>query len=66
MHQPDAYRCAALLIKQHGEHALDQAILRGHELQIAGDQRGVAAWKQITAAVQVLHRTERIRGESLQ
>ena len=66
MHELDAYRCAALLIKEHGEHALAQAILRRCELQAAVDQKGVAVWEQIIAAVQVLRRTERMGGEALQ
>jgi hypothetical protein len=66
VHEPDAYRCAGLLIKEHGEHALAQALLRRCELQAAADQKGVAAWEQIIAAVQVLRRTERMDGEARQ
>ena len=66
MHELDAYRCAALLLKQHGGRALDQAILRRQELQAVGAQKGVTAWEQIAAAVQILHRTKRITGEALQ
>ena len=66
LHELDANRCAALLIKEHGEHALDQAARRQHELQAAGNQGGVAAWKQITIAIQVLNRTERLKSETVQ
>lgn len=62
----DVYRCAQLLIQEHGQQALTRATLRCCELQGAGDRQGVAAWERIMSAIRVLRRTERQPSEALQ
>lgn len=62
----DAYRCARLLLDQHGRDAELQAAMRADELDAAGDEAGRRAWMLILAALGELVRTERHRGEPLQ
>lgn len=62
----DAYRCAKLLLDQHGRDAELQAAMRADELDVAGDEAGRRAWMRILAAVDELSRMERRRGEPLQ
>ena len=62
----DAYRCAKLLLDQHGRDAEVHAALRADELGAAGDEAGQQAWLHILAAVDELARTEQRWGEPLQ
>lgn len=62
----DAYRCAKLLLDQHGRDAELRAAMRADELEAAGDVAGRRAWMLILAALDELMRTERRQGESLQ
>jgi hypothetical protein len=47
----DIWRAALLLLKRHGERALDESAARADELALAGDDDGAAAWRRIMAAV---------------
>ena len=62
----DAYRCAKLLLDQHGRDAELHAAMRADELEVAGDEAGLRAWMLILAALDELVRTERRQGEPLQ
>ncbi len=62
----DAYRCAKLLLDQHGRDAELHAAMRADELEAAGDEAGLRAWMLILAALDELVRTERRQGEPLQ
>ena len=62
----DAYRCAKLLLDQHGRDAELHAAMRADELEAAGDEAGRRAWMLILAAMDELTRTERRPGEPLQ
>ena len=62
----DAYRCAKLLLDQHGRDAKLHAAMRADELEAAGDEAGRRAWMLILAALDELTRTERRQGEPLQ
>ena len=62
----DAYRCAKLLLDQHGRDAELHAAMRADELEAAGDEAGRRAWMLILAALDELVRTERRQGELLQ
>ena len=54
---PDIYRSANLLVKQHGEDAPIEAAMRADELLEAGDLDGYAVWKRILRAVGELQGT---------
>ena len=62
----DAYRCAKLLLDQHGRDAELHAAMRADELEAVGDEDGLRAWMLILAALDELVRTERRQGEPLQ
>jgi hypothetical protein len=47
----DIWRAAMLMIKRHGEKALDESAARADELAIAGDDDGATTWRRIMAAV---------------
>ena len=54
----DIWRAALLMIKRHGEKALDESAARADELAIAGDDDGATTWRRIMAAVtQLANRT---------
>lgn len=62
----DAYRCAKLLLDQHGRDAELHAVMCVKELDAAGDETGRRAWMLILSALDELVRTERRPGEPLQ
>lgn len=66
MDELDAYRCAKLLLDQHGSDAELQAAMRADAFEAAGDDAGRRAWLQILAAMDELGRTERRPGEQVQ
>ena len=66
MDELDAYRCAKLLLEQHGRDAELHAAMRADELEAAGDEAGRRAWMLILAALDELVRTERRQGPPLQ
>ena len=47
----DIWRAALLMIKRHGEKALDESAARADELALAGDDDGAATWRRIMSAV---------------
>jgi hypothetical protein len=47
----DIWRAAQLLLKRHGERALDESAARADELALSGDDDGAATWRRIMAAV---------------
>jgi hypothetical protein len=60
---PDIWRAANLLIRQHGQDAPIHAAQRTDELMAAGDIDGWSVWKRICAAVDELMRDELEPGE---
>ena len=62
----DAYRCAKLLLDQHGRDAELHATMRADEMEAVGDEAGRRAWMHILAAMDELMRTVRRRDEPLQ
>ena len=55
----DVYRAAQSLIERHGDEAPIHAAMRADALLEQGDMDGVAVWKRILAAVDVLISGER-------
>ena len=49
---PEIYRTANLLVKQHGEDAPIHAAMKADELLEKGDLGGYAAWRRILRAVE--------------
>ena len=47
----DIWRAANLMLKRHGEKALEESAMRADELAAAGDDDGAATWRRITDAV---------------
>jgi hypothetical protein len=47
----DIWRAAQLMLKRHGERALEESAARADELALAGDHDGAATWRRIMAAV---------------
>ena len=66
MHPLDPYRCANILMKQHGADAELQAAMRADELDAAGDEAGRRVWMLILAALDDLRRTSPAAGERIQ
>ena len=66
MDELDIYRCAKLLLDQHGRDAELHAAMRADALDAAGDEAGRRAWRCILAAIDELARTEWHPGEQLQ
>lgn len=62
----DVYRCAKLLLDQHGQNAELHAAMRADELEAAGDEAGRRAWMRILAAIDELARTVRRPDETMQ
>ena len=54
----DIYRCAKLLVNQHGEDAPIEAAMRVDAMLEKGDLDGYAVWKRILRAVGELRRVE--------
>ncbi len=52
----DIYRSAKLLIDQHSEHAVIEAVMRADELLDLGDLDGQRMWMRIRDAVQEIQR----------
>ena len=47
----DIWRAALLLLKRHGERAVDESAARADELALAGDDEAAATWRRIMAVV---------------
>ncbi len=60
---PEIYRTANLLVKQHGDDAPIEAAMRADAMLEAGDLGGYAVWKRILRAVEELRRAEPASGE---
>ena len=60
---PDIWRAANLLIRQHGEESPIHAAQRADELMAAGDTEGWLVWNRICVAVDELMRDELEPGE---
>lgn len=58
----DIYRSAHVLIREHGDRAAIEAALRADKMLARGDLGGLAAWKRILKAVDVLQAKERPEG----
>ncbi len=59
----DIYRCAKLLIDQHGEDAATHAAKRADALLEDGDMEGSRVWLNIVDAIKELQRTQPRRDE---
>ena len=59
---PDTYRSANELIKQHGDAADIEATMRADERLAAGDMEGEAVWLRIVKAIEELEAREKPRG----
>ena len=55
---PDIYRAAQVLVRQHGEDAPLEAAMRADAMLEKGDLDGYAAWKRILRAVEELWRVK--------
>lgn len=66
MHPLDPYRCANILIEQHGANAEIHAAMRADELDAEGNEAGRRAWMKILAALDDLRRTTPAAGERIQ
>jgi len=66
MDELDAYRCAKLLLDEHGSDAELQAAMRADAFEAAGNDAGRRAWLQILAAIDELGRIKRRMGEQVQ
>lgn len=66
MNDLDAYRCAKLLLDQHGADTEIQAATRADALDASTDRAGRRAWMQILAAIDELRRIERRPWERVQ
>jgi hypothetical protein len=60
---PDIWRAANLLVKQHGHEAALVAARRSDEMLAVGDVEGCAIWKRILEAVAELSRAKPAAGE---
>lgn len=63
MYDKDIYRSAQVLIDQHGDEALLQAMFKEHEFLEGGDNEAAAIWKRVCAAIIFLTDTENITGQ---
>jgi hypothetical protein len=61
--EPNIWRAANLLLKNHGDDAPLVATQSADEMLARGDVVGQAIWKRITAAVEALIRREPKQGE---
>ena len=59
----DIWRCAHLLIQQHGDGAEFDAAMRADAMMAKGDVAGEAVWKRVLAAIRELQRTQPKEGE---
>ena len=53
----DIWRAATLMLKRHGDKALEQSRTRIDELAAAGDHDGADTWRRITAVEQLANIT---------
>ena len=60
----DAYRSAAVLVREHGEDAAPEAARRTDAMLEKGDLEGLAVWRRIVGAVEEIERQERRPGEA--
>ena len=63
---PDVYRTAQVLVRQHGADAPIHAAMRHEALLEGGDLDGAAVWKRVLAAIDVLLVNDRAEHHSLQ
>jgi hypothetical protein len=61
----DIWRTANLLLKQHGEKALEHAAGRAVDCAFADDKEGAGEWRRVIEAVRELQRRQRHDGEAL-
>ncbi len=54
----DIYRAAKLYVDEHGDQAALQAAMQADALLEAGDMDGVATWRKIIKAIEVMQATE--------
>ncbi len=62
---PDIYRSANLLIKQHGQDAPIHAAMRADAMLDKGDLEGYGVWRRVLRAVGELQRTAPAHGAQM-
>lgn len=58
MEKIDIYRCADLMIKQHGNYALIEVMNKIEELRSKGDTGGMSLWNKVADAIHWLQETD--------
>jgi len=61
----DVYRCAQMIVRQHGEEAALFAAQRADALLAKGDVEGQIVWKRILRAVVDLQQRAPVAGQRL-
>ena len=61
----DIYRSAAVLVREHGEDAAQEAAQRADAMLERGDMEGAAVWRRVLRAVEELQRAQVPPGEAL-
>jgi hypothetical protein len=61
--EPDIWRSAHVLIREHGEEAFIEAAMRAYTMLERGNIEGCMAWKQILRAVVEIQREHPRDGE---
>lgn len=61
----DVYRCAQMMLRQHGDEAALFAAERADALLAAGDVEGQSVWKRVLRAVVDLQQQEPVDGQRL-
>ena len=61
----DIYRCAEMIVRQHGEDAALFAAERADALLAAGDVEGQVIWKRIVRAVVDIQQRTPVAGQRL-
>lgn len=56
--ETDIYRSALVVLRQHGDGAMEIAQTRASKFWDAGDDEGAATWMRIARAIEVMQKTE--------
>ncbi len=62
---PDIYRTASVLLREHGEDAALEAAQRADDMLEKGSLDGQRVWKRVLAAVKEIQRQELREGEAV-
>jgi hypothetical protein len=61
----DVYRCAQMVLRQHGDEAALFAAERADALLAAGDMEGQSVWKRVLRAVVELRQRQLVANQNL-